>query len=943
MHEPDLAQEMNQATMNSSTQGPPGPGLNPAAGSLPEGENNRELEEILQSAAIDAEDASEEARQRGYVDIFRSFYRKEQEGIFRLHRQGASGRQVIEARSDLMDSIIQQLYRLAAPASKAPEERRRGRCAILALGGYGRRELHPHSDIDIMFLFVKELHPRINSLVERVLYTLWDMGLAIGHSCRSIPECIRMARRDITIKTSLLEARHIAGSRSIFEQFEVKLAKEVIGDKVSRFLRQRLTELEARYEKFGRSIYVQEPNIKESMGGLRDLHAAQWMARARFGASTLEELGQQGVIDPGDLAESQKALDFMWRLRSELHYLYGQKNDVLSLAVQRQVADHMGYLDDKGVFGVERLMREYYFHATFLHRLSEKIIYRCLLQTWGVREIMERFKAREMGDGLVEMKGKIGIWPKDREEFAGNPLNLLRVFLRALRNGCSLTQDMQDLIRSRADSLGEDFRSSPQAFELFLSILKEGPGLAGALRTMHECGLLGAYLPEFSRLTCLVQYDFYHKYTVDEHTFVAFDHYEELLRNPPSESNEFSNIARELERPEIFKLALLLHDIGKAEGKDHVSKGSRIVASMLSRFPAHEEEKELMLFLVAHHLTMAHIAERRDLDDERVIIEFAKKIKDVPHLKMLYLHTFLDIKAVSTEAWTEWKATLLWQLYIKTHTILTRGIPEQREDLLRAEKIRNQVTENLRGEISEALITDQFGKMPVRYILSTPEAKIASHLRLVQHLGETSLATNIQHFPPIGYSEFTVCTPSHPGLFANIVGVLSAHRINILSAQIYTRSDGVVIDTFQVNNVQAMAVTNDSLWQRVESELGSVLKGSIQVEDLISANRGAYGDRLGKKVLSLPPRVEFDNHISDSYTVIDVRAADRLGLLYLISQTLSFLGLDIAYAKIATEVDQAIDVFYVTEREGEKIVDEGRLSWIKKTLEEVLSRETGGS
>ncbi|MDH7499091.1 MAG: [protein-PII] uridylyltransferase [candidate division NC10 bacterium] len=907
------------------------------------GETYRELEGALRSVDEEAEGLSEEARQKGYLETFRSFYRRESERIFQLHRQGAGGRQVIEARAALVDAIIGQLYLLARTPPEVEAGQGEVRCALLALGGYGRRELSPCSDIDIMFLFRKKLHPCINSLVERVLYTLWDMGLAVGHSCRSITDCVQMARRDLTVKTSLLEARYIAGDQRIFQEFETKLEKEVIGDKVSQFFREKMAELEARYEKFGRSLYLQEPNIKESMGGLRDLQHAQWMARARYGINSLEELVRQGVIEEEDLAKARGALDFLWRLRNELHYLCGQKNDVLSLALQRQVADHMGYGDDEGGYGVEHLMRQYFLHAKFIHHLSEKIIYRCLLHTSGVREIMQRFRAREMGDGLVEMRGKLGIRAKDREDFAKDPLNLFRVFLRALRSGFSLTREMQDLVRSLAGSLDDGFRSSPQAFQLFLSLLKEGPGLASALRAMHESGLLGAYLPEFGRLTCLVQYDFYHKYTVDEHTFVAFHHLEELLRTPPSQPNEFYTIARELERPDLFKLALLLHDVGKAEGKDHVSKGARIVTSLLSRFPLSEEEKELVIFLVSHHLTMAHIAERRDLDDERAIIEFAKTIRDVPRLKMLYLHTFLDLKAVNPEAWTEWKSTLLWELYIKTHTLLTRGIPEQREDVLRAEKIRAQILKDWGEEMGEEFIAGHLDRMPTRYLLTTPEAKIASHLRLVQGLTSSPLSIHLQHFPQIGYSEFTVCTLSHPGLFADIVGVLSAHRINVLSAQIYTRADGVVIDTFQVNNLQGMAVSNDSLWHRVEGELQGVLTGRVQVEDLIVARGKGVRERLGRKVLALPPRVEFDNYISDRYTVIDVRAADRLGLLYLICQTLSFLGLDIAYAKITTEVDQAMDVFYVTERDGGKVEKEERLTWVKKTLEEVLSRQTGGA
>ena len=555
---------------------------------------------------------------------------------------------------------------------------------------------------------------------------------------------------------------------------------------------------------------------------------------------------------------------------------------------------------------------------------------------------MERFRAREMGDGLVEMKGKIGIWAKDKQDFVKDPLNLLRVFLRALWNGHSLTEDMKDLIREQSAYLGEEFRRSEKAFQLFLSLLKEGTGLARTLRSMHECGLLGAYLPEFARLTCLVQYDFYHKYTVDEHTFIAFDHLEELLRTPTKEPNEFYNIAKELERPELFKIALLLHDVGKAEGKDHVSKGMRIVSSILSRFPLGEEEKELILFLVSHHLTMAHIAERRDLDDERVIVEFAKIVKDLPRLKMLYLHTYLDVKAVNPEAWTGWKATLLWELYIKAHTILARGVPEEKEDLLKAEKIRARLLKDLGQEMEEAFLRAHLDRMPARYILTTPGAKVGSHLRLVQRLNGKILTTECQHFPQIGCSEFTVCTTSQSGQFAQIVGVLSAHSINILSAQLYTRADGIVIYTFQVNSLQGMVVSNDSLWQRVENELIAVKEERLQVDDLIFANRRRYGERFGKKVPHLPPHVEFDNYISDSYTVIDVRAGDQLGLLYLISKTISSLGLDIAFAKITTEVDQAMDVFYVVEADGGKVLDEARLARIKSTLEEALSQPKKG-
>lgn len=458
------------------------------------------------------------------------------------------------------------------------------------------------------------------------------------------------------------------------------------------------------------------------------------------------------------------------------------------------------------------------------------------------------------------------------------------------------------------------------------------------LRSMHELGVLGAYIPEFAKLTCLVQFDFYHKYTVDEHTFLAIENLEHLDGLSGFYGEEFRSIASDTKRLEILRLALLLHDIGKGEGHGHVAKGMALVDTILARMGIPEPDAEDIRFLAAHHLVMSHIAQRLDLDDEAIVIDFAKQVQSSDRLKLLYVLTYADIKAVGPGVWTEWKGTLLWELYIKTDTILTRGIPEGEDDLARAERVKSQLAQELSPEFGVEAVKRHLQEAPTRYLLTTSLGKIASHLRLIQRVQqEEEAASQWAAFPLAGYSEFTVCAYGRHGRFAQIVGTLTANGINILSAQIFTLSSGMVIRHFRVDNGKGSAIEEAAVWERLAADLRDVLAGKADVRELIKSRRKDVLAKPVQKGVLPPTKVEFDNLVSDAYTVLDIRTQDRLGLLYLISSTLSELAVDMRAAKITTETDQVVDVFYVTNKDGTKLLDGVRKEQVRVALERALA------
>ncbi len=905
----------------------------PVAGELAaDSEDLRRLTGALQTVVQDARPDD------GLVPILKTFIADEQRKIKEIHRGGGGGRQVVRGITELTDAVVTTLYGLADAACDQGLKRASDGCALIALGGYGRRELNPASDVDLMFLYARRPDGYLNAILHPVLSTLWDVGFVVGHSSRSVDDCVRIAESDATSRTSMMEARPLAGAPEVYQAFTARLERSAFYKRAGAFVERKLQEWEERRQRYGASIYLQEPNIKESPGGLRDLHNALWIGRVTQRASSLSEFVQKELLSPDERDRWERAMDLLLRLRNELHYLCRGKHDVLSLSLQEQVAANLGFVDTVRSCGVEQLMQRYYLTAKEISLLSERLISRCLRGRSQVEIVINKLKSRDIGDDLTEIDRQIHVPPKNRGLFREDPVRLLKVFWYAQQMGYALSPEIKDYMRADLHLIDDAVRGSSRALGFLLAILREPKGVAQTLRSMHELGVLSAYVPEFAKLTCLVQFDFYHKYTVDEHTFFAIENLEHLDAVSGFYGEEFRSIVSDPKKLEIVRLALLLHDIGKGEGRGHVAKGVALVDTIQARMGIPDADAKDVRFLVGQHLTMSHIAQRLDLDDEATVIEFAKQVQTLDRLQMLYLLTYADIKAVGPDVWTEWKGTLLWELYIKTHTILTRGIPEGEDDLARAERVKSQLTRELSPEFAVETVRRHLQEAPTRYLLTTPLGKIASHLRLIQRVqrGEEA-ASQWAAFPLAGYSEFTVCAYGQHGRLAQIVGTLTANGINILSAQLFTLATGMVIRHFRVDSGKGAAIEDPTVWQRLETDLREVLAGRTEVRELIRSRRRDVLARPAQTGTLPQTKVEFDNLVSEAYTILDIRTQDRLGLLYLIASTLSELSVDVRSAKITTETEQVVDVFYVTNKDGSKLVDDGRRERLRQALERALS------
>jgi [protein-PII] uridylyltransferase len=869
-----------------------------------------------------------ERRRRLRLEVLRQHLTSNVDFLRAAHLGGASGQQSVAAYAGFMDGFLTTLYRLAVDDAKR-EGLTPGPLVLVALGGYGRGELHPLSDLDLMLIYDGEMGPYVQRATQGLLYALWDLGLQVGHAVRSLPDCLAMARTDFPSRTSMQQARFLVGDRRLFNRFRKVLAENVYQKDFAQFLETTLTERDQRYRKFGGSPYMGEPNVKESAGGLRDIHTAMWLASTKFGTRTLQELADKRLITEREQKAADEALTFLWRVRNELHFLSGHKNDVLSRDVQPQIAKNFGYAGDELSLPVEKFMRDYYLHARVIHRVSRRLIARCRETLSRRATVQRRLRQEALADGLIVIDEQIHLAQPDGRAFREEPLRLLKVFWHRHQLGFDLGIDVERAIEDSLDLIDDAFRASPEARDLFLGICRSWGRTAQTLREMHELGMLGRYLPEWGALTCLVQYDVYHKFTADQHSLLAVQHLEALAPGQSADAEGNAQVVSEVERPGVLMLGMLLHDIGKGKGHGHVAKGIPLIETLAARMGLAPEDTDTAVFLVAHHLTMSHIAQRRDIDDPKTIETLAEVCKTPERLRMLYLLTCADMRAVGPGVMTGWQAQILWDLYARTLARLTGG---QRERPTR-ETVAERVAEAMGGEVVRTAVAAHLALLSDRYLATTSPQRIAAHLRLLDRLEGGVLATELFHHPDLGSSELVLATRDVPGLFSLIAGTLAAQGINILSAQIHTRADGIVIDTFQVNDPFGEAVTEEARWRRTLEALRLVLRGEASVEDLLARRRAVHPAGEG---VAGPPKISVDNQLSDSRTVVEVKCPDRVGLLYVITRTLSGQGLDIASARIATEIDQAYDTFYVTDRRGRRLEDEAAMARVRESLEDAL-------
>ena len=871
-----------------------------------------------------------EDRRRLRLEFFRAALAEGFDSLKVMHADGVSGQEAVQAHARFVDEVLHALATLVASDSTG-DGLTPAPYVVVALGGYGRGELNPSSDIDLMVVYDGELPPFVQRLIQELLYTMWDLGLQVGHSLRSLDDCVAMARTDFPSRTSMQETRLIAGDRRLFTKFRKVLRDNVYRHDFEQFLATTLGERDQRYRKYGASPYIGEPNVKESAGGLRDVHTAMWLGAAKFGARTLRELTDKGLITPREQALTDAALTFLWRVRNALHLISGHKNDVLSRSVQPRIAKDIGYEDDGDSLGVERFMRDYYLHARVIHRISRRLIARCQesLSRRGFAERRERQQA--LADGLVFFDGRLQLADRNPGLLRRDSTRIMKVFWHLHRLGCELSLDLERAVEDSLDLVDDGFRRSPAVLELFMDICRNWGRVAQTLSEMHELGLLGAFLPEFGALTCLVQYDAYHRFSADQHSLLAVENLEAVAPGQSSESERVAQVFTEIDKPEVLMLGMLLHDIGKAKGHGHVAKGIPLVRQLTARIALPPEEASAVEFLVAHHLTMSHSAQRRDIDDPKTVTDLADTCGDAQRLRMLYLLTYADMRAVGPGVLTAWQAQILHDLYVRTLKQLTApgaGGPPRVNRTQLAERLHVAVKDELDVQTVKAHIA----MVSDRYVAGTGVQRMAEHLRMLRRLEGAPLATELFHHPGLGSSDLVVVTRDVPGLFSLIAGTLAAHGINIISAQIHTRADGIAIDTFHVNDPAGEAVTSSARWRRTMDALGAVMGGTVAVDELLERRR----DGRARREVEAPPKITLDNELSDSYTVIEVKCPDRVGLLYLITRTLSRLSLDIASARIATEIDQAYDTFYVHDGQGRKLDDPASRDRVREGLEQAL-------
>ncbi|HXT10085.1 MAG TPA: [protein-PII] uridylyltransferase [Candidatus Angelobacter sp.] len=894
---------------------------------------------------------------------FKAFLKVETHRVKLLHRSGAGGREVCRARAAILDVLLRYLWNAAKASLSEQAQKEFPPLALVAIGGYGRAELNPYSDIDFMFLHDGQVVsgrkplPHLAKLIDGILYPLWDLGLKVGHSVRSIEDCVSVANTDMQSKTALIEARLITGNEALFKKFQKVLLHKCVNGHVEEYITMRLEDQAARRAKFGNSASMQEPNLKNGCGGLRDYQNLLWMTFFKYGTRSLYELQKQEFVSEAERRQLEAAYDYLLRVRTDMHYHTNRATDVLSKALQPAIAHNFGHTDRSPSKRIEKFMRDVYTHSRNIYIITRTLEQRMALvpQRGFVSSKISsltalipgkrRKTAPEPVDGFKFIKDEIHA--VSNRVFRDQPRRLMRVFLYAQQRGLRLHPDLAQLIRKELSLADREFLNDQHVRETFLAILAQRGNVAPILRAMHEVGLLGKYIPEFGKLTCLVQHEFYHQYTADEHTLMCLEQVDKIWEGKTAATEAYSPLLQKLERPFLLYLALLLHDTGKPTGHgNHSEVGANLAMRVARRLRLDGSATHVLRVLVENHLLMASVSQRRDLDDPLVIRNFAAQVQNTETLDLLTLLTFSDAQATSDKLWNGFKDALLWTLHSKGAQLLSGGSEFIRAEEKQRELLMDEVSRLGGDHISQEELEALFATLPPRYFqIHTAreifEDLIVAHrfmrLQISEEENPLTPVVNWHNEPDRGYNTVKVCTWDRAGLFTKIAGSFSAMGLNILSAQIFTRTDGIVLDEFFVIDAKSGSLAERIQRDEFEKLLNKVLIGQdVDFHSLIARhkiNRPLYQAYTGEQ---MPTRIHFDNEASEARTLIEIETEDRVGLLYAISEVLTEFDLDISAAKILTEKGAAIDSFYVRELDGGKVLDPERQKAIDRKLQQAI-------
>jgi [protein-PII] uridylyltransferase len=849
------------------------------------------------------------------------------------------GRSCAERLCQLQDDIIRVLYEFAVRRlypSQSPSDAEH--MAVVATGGYGRGLMAPGSDIDLLFLLPYKQTAWGESVAEAILYCLWDMGLKVGHATRSIDECIRQAKADMTIRTAILESRFLLGDRKLYDELVTRFDKQVAQGTAAQFVTAKLAEREERHRRAGASRYLVEPNVKDGKGGLRDLHTLFWIAKYVYRVREPEELIERGVFDRREYQLFRRCEDFLWGVRCHMHFVTGRAEERLSFDLQRDIAVRLGYTTHPGMRDVERFMKHYFLIAKDVGDLTA--IMCAELEAAQAKDVpmlnrvVARFRRRPKRTSLhakdfVVDHNRISI--ADPQAFERDPVNLIRIFHLAQRHGLDFHPDAMRLATRQLKLIDKSVRDDEEANRLFLDILTAKNDAEVVLRRMNEVGVLGRFIPDFGRIVSMMQFNMYHHYTVDEHLLRCIGVLADIEAGTHPEYALANELMRTIqpEHREVLYVALFLHDIAKGRIEDHSIAGARIARRLAPRFGLSPADTETVAWLIEQHLTMSSIAQSRDLSDRRTIENFSPIVQSLERMKLLTILTTADIRAVGPGVWNGWKAQLLRALYYETEPMLTGGFSE----VDRARRVAIAQAE-FRAEIKD-WAPEEIDRYVARHYPAywlkvdiTQKLAHAHFLRSAEQAGKT-LATSVAYDAVRGVTILTVLAPDHPWLLSVIAGACAMTGANIVDAQIFTTTDGLALDTIAVSREFDRDEDEGRRAIRIADAIEKALSGELRLPDVVTKRAPPKG-RI--KAFAVEPEVSINNQWSNRYTVVEVSGLDRPGLLYELTTTLSRLNLNIASAHVATFGERAVDVFYVTDLLGAKIASPTRHAAIKRAL-----------
>ncbi len=811
------------------------------------------------------------------------------------------------------------------------------RLSVIAVGGYGRAALAPGSDIDLLFVRPYKKTSWSENVLEYLLYFLWDLGQKVGHATRSIDECVSMSKRDMTIRTSILEARYVWGDKGLFEELLKNFKSQIVasGDGHD-FVEAKLAERDERHRRSGESRYLVEPNLKDGKGGLRDLHTLFWIGKYLYQVEHSSELVGHGVYTPSEYEKFSKAEAYFWTVRCHLHFLTGRAEERLSFDVQPELAKRLGYTSHGGLRDVERFMKHYFLMAKRVGDLTR--IFCAGLEVGNLKKrpswskILPNFGRRQKFGDFVLDGGRISTL--DNKVFEKDPVNLLRLFQLADEHEVFIHPDALRLVTRSLRLIDDDLRANEEANRIFLDVLCSRKDPEATLRRMNEAGVLGRFIPDFGKIVAMMQFNMYHHYTVDEHLIRAIGILASIERRELGSEHPLADeLVTKIRSRETLYMAVLLHDMAKGREKDHSEEGEEIARDLCPRLGMSSAATETVAWLVRNHLLMSDCAQRRDISDPKTVQDFADQVQSPERLRLLLILTVADIKAVGPGVWNGWKGQLLRELYFETESVLQGGhsTVTRKERVANAQHLLEERLTNWSPEDRNAALTRHYDP----YWLSLDTDAHEKHAAWIREAEATNALLTIKTEPDAfqAATEVTVYTADHPGLFSRLAGAFAVASANITSAKVFTTNQGMALDVFTVQDPDGKAFDDESRLNRLKKTIEKTLRGDLKAHEVIADKKAARRQRA----FTVESEVLIDNSASDTYTVIEVNGRDRPGLLHDLTRALFSLSLTIGAARIATYGERAVDVFYVKDGYGLKILHDQRLAKIEETILESLS------